>query len=115
MLIRQFIKNRFSVYRSFQLDKMSTEIKKNEDDVSKEVDEKPTETILSKKERKKLYAASKKETLKAKREEYQTNKQVGYSNKDELNDTEYYFEGGLRKVKVNSRVFMILHIYIVIL
>ena len=34
MLIRQFIKNRFSVYRSFQLDKMSKEIKKNEDDVS---------------------------------------------------------------------------------
>jgi hypothetical protein len=101
MLTRQFIKNRLFIYRSLKLNKMSTENNIDEVVVNKEAAKEQTETIMSKKERKKLYAASKKEILKAKREEYQTNKQVGYSNKEELKDTEYYFEGGLRKVKVS--------------
>ena len=64
-------------------------------------DELDNEKKISKKDRKKQHSASKKEYLKARREEYQANKQVGYT-KETLNETEYYFEDGLRKVKVRK-------------
>ena len=82
-------------------------ISPSEEKASSELIKPQSETFLSKKDKKKQSSAEKKEFLKAKREEFQANKQVGYSSEG-LNDTEYYFEGGLRKVKVDQHYFFFL-------
>jgi hypothetical protein len=105
MFINLFIKTtRFVIIRSASLTMSATNVGENIKVKTDEViipDEAKTEEVtLSKKQKKKLYQAGKKDILKAKREEHQASKQVGYS-KDTLNDTEYYLEDGYRKVKVN--------------
>lgn len=57
------------------------------------------EKKLTRKEKKKQHSQERKDYLKKKREEFLANKSVGYQ-KTTLNETEYYFENGLRKVKV---------------